>query len=126
VLRPGGQLVLAAPGPGALLAHVLDLAQDGPGALPPGFPSPAEWGREHVARERIDAVAPGTEVEVRTYELALRFESEREAWDAYRGPFGLGEASRDSFADRVAALSDSLSRVEIEEPVTLVLARRAG
>ena len=126
VLRPGGLLVLAAPGPRSLTAAVLALAQDGPGALPRGLPSPAAWGREDVAVERIEAVAPDTDVEVRRHPLALGFESEAAAWDAFAGPFGLSPASRDAFADLVAARSDSLAQVEIEEPVTLVLARRAG
>jgi SAM-dependent methyltransferase len=126
VLAPGGLLVLAAPAPHSLAARVLELAQDGPGARPRGIPSPAAWGREDVARERIEAVAPGTEVEVRTHALALGFESEADAWAAYARPFGLPDAARDRFADLVAALSDSLARVEIEERVTLVLARRPG
>jgi SAM-dependent methyltransferase len=124
VLRPGGLLVIAAPGRRSLVASVLALAQDGPGALPRGLPSPAAWGREDVALERIEAVAPGTEVEVRRHPLALTFASEAAAWDAFSGPFGLAEASRDAFADLVAARSGSLARVEIEEPVTLILARR--
>jgi SAM-dependent methyltransferase len=125
VLRPGGLLVLAAPAPRSLTAAVIRLAQDGPGALPEGLPSPAAWGREDVAVTRIEAVAPGTEVEVRHHPLALTFASEAEAWGAFAGPFGLAEASRDTFADLVAARSASLARVEIDEPVTLILARRA-
>jgi SAM-dependent methyltransferase len=124
VLRPGGLLVIAAPGPRSLTTAVLALAQDGPGALPRGLPAPAAWGREDVAVERIEAVAPGTDVQVRRHMLALVFASEAEAWDAYSGPFGLSDGSRDAFADLVAAHSDSLARVEIDEPVTLVLARR--
>jgi SAM-dependent methyltransferase len=124
VLRPGGWLVLAAPGRRSLFAAVVALAQDGPGALPAGLPSPAAWGREDVAIERIEAVAPGTDVEVRRHPLALTFGSEAEAWDAFARPFGLSDTSRDAFADLVAARSDSLARVEIEEPVTLILARR--
>jgi SAM-dependent methyltransferase len=124
VLKPGGMLVLAAPGRRSLFAAVLELAQDGPGALPRGLPSPAAWGREDIAVERIEAVAPGTEVEVRRHPLALMFDSEAEAWEAFSRPFGLSEDSRDAFADLIAARSDSLARVEIEEPVTLILARR--
>jgi hypothetical protein len=105
---------------------VLRLAQDGPGALPRGLPSPAAWGREDIALERIEAVAPGTPAEVRHHRLALVFASEADAWDAYSRPFGLSDDSRDAFADLVAARSDSLARVEIEEPVTVVVARRAG
>jgi 2-polyprenyl-3-methyl-5-hydroxy-6-metoxy-1,4-benzoquinol methylase len=126
VLRPGGLLVLAAPGPHSLAARVLELAQEGPGERPRGIPSPAAWGREDLARERIEAVAPGTEVEVRTHPLALAFGSEADAWQAYSGPFGLPPRVRDRFADLIGALSDAIARVEIEEPVTLVLARRRG
>jgi hypothetical protein len=64
-------------------------------------------------------------VEVRTHPLALGFESEVQAWAAYAGPFGLPPAAREAFADLVAARSDSLARVEIDERVTLILARRA-
>jgi SAM-dependent methyltransferase len=126
VLRPGGWLVLAAPGRRSLLSAVLALAQDGPGALPAGLPSPAAWGREEVAIERIEAVAPDTEAEVRRHLLALSFDSEAEAWEAFARPFGLSDTSRDAFADLIAAHSDSFARVEIQEPVTLVLARRGG
>lgn len=126
VLRPGGLLVLAAPGPHSLAARVFELAQEGPGERPRGIPSPAAWGREEIARERIEAVAPGTDVEVRTHSLPLVFHSEVDAWLAYSGPFGLPAHVRDRFADLVGALSDSIARVEIEEHVTLVLARRPG
>jgi SAM-dependent methyltransferase len=124
VLRPGGLLVLAAPAPRSLAARAIRLAQDGPGALPPGIPSPASWGREDVALERVAAVAPGTDAEISHHPLALSFASEAEAWDAFAGPFGLSDTTRDAFADLVAARSDSLARVEIEEPVTLLVARR--
>jgi SAM-dependent methyltransferase len=124
VLEPGGLLVLAAPGPYSLIAAVLALAQDSPAALPRGVPSPANWGRDETVLERVDAVAPGTDVDLRTHELALEFESEADAWDAFAGPFGLEVEARDRFADLVAARSASLARVEIEEPVTLVIARR--
>jgi SAM-dependent methyltransferase len=126
VLRPGGLLVLAAPAPHSLADRVLEWAQDGPGERPRGIPSPAAWGREDIVRERIEAVAPGTEVELRTHPLWLEFGSEEAAWLAYSGPFGLPAGARDDFADLVAARSDSLAHVEMEEPVTLVLARRPG
>jgi SAM-dependent methyltransferase len=126
VLRPGGLLVLGAPAPHSLFTRVLELAQDGPGERPRGIPSPAAWGRDDVARERIEAVAPGTEVDVFIHSLTLKFPAEADAWLAYSGPFGLSGASRDAFADAVAALSDAIGHVEIEETVTLVLARRPG
>jgi SAM-dependent methyltransferase len=126
VLRPGGTLVLAAAAPRSLLAGVLRLAQEGPGALPDGLPSPAAWGREDVARERIEAVAPGTAVQIGTQSFELAFGSEAEAWAAFSVPFGLAEASRERFADLVAGRSKRLGSVEISEPVTLVLARRTG
>jgi SAM-dependent methyltransferase len=126
VLRPGGLLVLAAPAPHSLLATVLEMAQSGPGRLPRGLPSPADWGVEDVARERIVSVAPGTEVEVRTVPLPLAFESEQAAWEAHVGPFGLSGTSRSRFADLVAVLSESTATVEIDDLVTLVLARRPG
>jgi 2-polyprenyl-3-methyl-5-hydroxy-6-metoxy-1,4-benzoquinol methylase len=120
-LQPGGLLVLAAPAPGSLLARAFELAP-----RPAGVPSPAAWGREDVARERILAVAPDTEVEVRTHSFAVEFESELAAWLAHAGPLGLPAAARDRFADAVAMLADDAASVHIDEPVTLVLARRAG
>jgi SAM-dependent methyltransferase len=126
VLRPGGVLVLAAPAPDSLLAGVLRLAQDGPGALPEGLPSPAAWGREDMARERIEAVAPGTAVEIGAHSLELAFDSEAGAWTAFSVPFGLAEASRERFADLVGGRSKRLGSVEISEPVTLISARRPG
>jgi SAM-dependent methyltransferase len=126
VLRPGGKLAVAAPGRGSLLADVIALAQDGPGALPSGFPSPVAWGDEEIARERIESVAPGTDVDVSVHTLMLRFESEAFAWAALSGPFGLAEHSRDRFADLVGSRSERLDTVEIAEPVTVIVARRPG
>jgi SAM-dependent methyltransferase len=116
-LRPGGLLALAAPAPDSLLARALELS---------GESFAAAWGREDVMRERILAVAPGTEVEVRTHTLELAFESERDAWLAHAGPLGLTDAVRDAFADAVAVRSHAADSVRIDEPVTLVLARRAA
>lgn len=124
VLRSGGWLVLAAPAPGSLTAAAIALAQGGPGALPDGFPSPTDWGRDEIAEQRVRSVAPDVDVETRVHPLTLAFASEAAAWAAYAGPFGLPDSARDAFADRVAALSESTASVRIAEPVTLVLARR--
>jgi hypothetical protein len=126
VLRAGGLLVLAAPDPQSMTGHVLELAQDGPARLPRGVPSPTRWGLEDVALDRIFAVAPDTEVETRTHALALEFESEAAAWEAYSAPFGLSHAVRDRFADLVAMRSETTDRVRISEWLTIVVARRAG
>jgi 2-polyprenyl-3-methyl-5-hydroxy-6-metoxy-1,4-benzoquinol methylase len=127
VLRPGGLLVLAVPSPRSLTGRVLEqLVQAGTVARPEGIPSPTAWARTDVARERIEAVAPGTEVELRAHPLGLVFASEVAAWSAYAGPFGLSHASRDAFTDLVETQSESLTRVQIEERVVLVLARRPG
>jgi SAM-dependent methyltransferase len=116
-LVPGGLLALAAPAPDSLLACALELSGEG---------FAAAWGREEVMRERLLAVAPAAEVEVRTHTLELAFESERDAWLAHAGPLGLVDANRDAFADAVAVRSHATGSVRIDEPVTLVLARRAA
>jgi SAM-dependent methyltransferase len=122
--RRGGVLVFAAPAPYSLFDRVLELAQEGPARLPGRIPSPADWGRDDVARERVLAVAPDTDVETRLVSIPLEFESEAQAWAAFAGPFGLPDAARDRFADEISSRSESLSSVRITEWVTLIVARR--
>jgi hypothetical protein len=110
----------------SLLAVALDLAQEGPGAVPRGLPSPLVWGRREIAEERIEAVAPDTWAEVLRHTLRLEFESADEAWDAFSGPFGLAELSRNEFVDAVIERSESYPRVAFDEPVTVIRARRPG
>jgi SAM-dependent methyltransferase len=122
--RRGGMLVLAAPAPYSLFDRALELAQEGPARLPARIPSPGEWGRDEVARERILAVAPDTDVEIRLIPLVLEFEGEEQAWEAFAGPFGLPDGARDRFADEISARSESLATVRITDWVALILARR--
>jgi SAM-dependent methyltransferase len=124
--RRGGVLVFAAPAPYSLFDRVLELAQEGPERLPRRVPSPGEWGRDDVARERILAIAPDTAVETRLVSVPLEFDGEAQAWEAFAGPFGLPESARDRFADEISSRSESLSAVGITEWVTLIVARRPG
>jgi SAM-dependent methyltransferase len=119
ILKPGGVLVIAAPTSYSFTAAAIEL-----GERPAGVPSPADWGREDIARERILAVAPGVEVEVLTHRLELSFDGEAWAWAAYSWPLGLTLRERDAFADLVAVHSDSTASVRIEDEVTFVVARR--
>jgi SAM-dependent methyltransferase len=122
--RRGGVLVFAAPTPYSLFDAVLELAQGGRARLPERIPSPGEWGREEVARERILAVAPDTDVETRAVSLPLGFAGEAQAWEAFAGPFGLPESARERFADEIAIRSETTDSVRITEWVTLIVARR--
>jgi SAM-dependent methyltransferase len=126
ITRPGGVLVFAAPAPYSLFDRVLELAQEGPARLPPGLPSPGEWGRDDVVRERILAVAPDTDVETRLVSVDLEFDGEEQAWDAWSRPFGVPDSARDRFADEISARSETLASVRIREWVTLIVARRPG
>jgi SAM-dependent methyltransferase len=126
VLAPGGVVVMTAAAPRSLLGVAFDLAQEGPGALPRGLPSPVAWGRRDIAEERIEAVAPDTWVEVLRHTLRLEFASLDEAWDAFSGPFGLAELSRGEFAGAVAMRSETHERVVFDEPVMVIRARRPG
>jgi SAM-dependent methyltransferase len=122
--RRGGVLVFAAPAAYSLFDAALELAQSGRGRLPQRVPSPGEWGRQEVARERILAVAPDTDVEARVVSLALEFPGEAQAWEAFAGPFGLPESVRERFADEIVIRSESTDSVRITEWVTLIVARR--
>ena len=120
VLEPGGVLVLASPARGSFLARVLALA----GPMPAGVPSPLAWADEDVARDRLAAAAPGTDVEVRTVAYVLELASEADAWGACARGLGLPPQAGERFADLVTARSSSRSHVRIEERAALVLARR--
>jgi SAM-dependent methyltransferase len=120
VLVPGGLLALAVPAPGSLLADALALAR----RRPEGVPAPADWGREEIAAARIDAVAPGTEVDTRELPFSLEFASEAQAWAACSLALGLPARARDPFANLVSTRSESLASVRIAERATLILARR--
>jgi SAM-dependent methyltransferase len=119
VLETDGRLVICAPAPRSFLALALELA------LPhEGVPPPADWGREEVARGRLDTAEPGTEVEVRTAPYELRFESETAAWAACAGPLGLPPDARDAFADLVRRRSSAGPEVRIDDLYTVALACR--
>jgi SAM-dependent methyltransferase len=119
ILKPGGTLVIAAPAPESFTAAAMALS-----VPPAGVPSPVDWGREDIARERILAVAPDVEVETLALPLELAFDGEAWAWSAYSWPLGLSQRERDAFADLVAVRSDSTASVRIEDEVTLVVVRR--
>jgi SAM-dependent methyltransferase len=119
VLETGGRLALCAPAPGSFLAEALEFA------LPhEGVPPPAAWGREEVARGRLDTAEPGIDVEMRELPYELRFESQDAAWSACAGPLGLPPDARDAFAALVASRSASRPEVRIDDLYTLALACR--
>src|SRR3954471_7685235 len=119
VLKPGGTLVIAAPAPESFTATAMALSD-----APAGVPSPADWGREDIARESILAGPPDVAVATLTLPLELAFDGEAWAWSAYSWPLGLSPRERDAFADLVAVRSDTTASVRIEDEVTLVVARR--
>jgi SAM-dependent methyltransferase len=122
VLTFDGLLAMAVPASGSFLDATLALA----GPPPAGIPAANLWGRDGVARERIEAVAPGTEMETRELPYTLAFASEAAAWDACAGPLGLSDAVREDFADMIVARSQGRGEVRISERALLVLARRGA
>ena len=69
VTRPGGVVALTAWQPNSLPGRVERLAP-----LPEGVRSPADWGREDVARKRLESLLD--DVEVQTHTVRLAFEDE--------------------------------------------------
>jgi SAM-dependent methyltransferase len=114
----GGTLALAAPAPGSFIGELLTMA----GPSPEGVASPVAWSREQVAAARIQAEAPGADVEVRTVSFPLAFASEEAAWATCSTPLGLPPQARDAFAFLVASRSEALGSVRIAEQAAVVVA----
>ena len=115
VLRPGGLLVLAAPGPRSLVARTLLLAgHDGP--------SPLLWGDEEIARRRL----AGADVETRSHTLPIAFESFDAAWEAAAVPFGVPASARGRYDEMLATHSPGPGALSMQDNWQIVLARRDG
>ena len=69
VTRPGGIVALTAWQPNSLPGRIERLAP-----LPEGVRSPADWGREDVARKRLESLLD--DVEIQTHTVRLAFEDE--------------------------------------------------
>jgi SAM-dependent methyltransferase len=125
VARPGAVVCLCAwvPRglPGGLQEHVERLAP-----LPAGVPSPAEWGRQAIARERLEPLLDRLELRTRT--VPLSFDSIEAAFDAIAGPAPLDEEGREQLRptfDRLLRSCNNVSvGVEISARYLIAIGRR--
>jgi ubiquinone/menaquinone biosynthesis C-methylase UbiE len=85
VCAPGGTVALTAWTPDSLPGRVEDLA-----TRPAGVRSPADWGRDAVARARFEPVLDDVIVQTRT--VLLSFDSEEALLAAFLRPYGLEDA----------------------------------
>ena len=84
VTRPGGVVALTAWQPNSLPGRIERLAP-----LPEGVRSPADWGREDIARKRLESLLD--DVEVQTHTVRLAFEDEDALLAALLRPLGLDD-----------------------------------
>ena len=112
VVRPGGTVGLAVWGPYGLQHEVFCVTQRYAPPLPDGVPGPREWGREEVARERLEGLAARIELERHT--MHWEFPSLEAMFHTYAG------------AGPQAAMQESMTpeqRDEIRAEVTEIVQR---
>ena len=114
VAAPGGVVAITAWVPRGLPGRLTEFAED-LAPLPPGVPSPAEWGRADVATRRLERLLSG--VQVRTRTIRLCFADPDSAFTAISAPLPFPESRlgelRLPFDRLLASCNDSLDRVEI-------------
>jgi SAM-dependent methyltransferase len=125
VARPGGVVALAAWVPRGLPGALFELAQE-LDPLPEGVPTPAEWGRQAVARKRLEPVLD--ELELRTRTVRLHFADGDAAFAALSPWAALDLATlpalRSRFDRTLAACNNSLDAVEIDARYLIAIGRR--
>jgi SAM-dependent methyltransferase len=92
VVRPGGTVGLTSWGPYGSQGEMFALMERFAPPPPADLPSPRDWGREEIARERLEGLAASLTLERRT--LHWEFASASEMWDTF-GSAGPGAALRD-------------------------------
>jgi SAM-dependent methyltransferase len=85
VCAPGGTVALTAWTPDSLPGRVEDLVP-----RPDGVRSPTDWGRDEIARRRLEPILEGVTIQTRTIVLSLP--SEDELLAAFLRPHGLDDA----------------------------------
>jgi SAM-dependent methyltransferase len=128
VVGPGGVVALTAWVPRGLPGR-LDELVEALAPLPEGVRSPADWGRQEVARKRLEEPLGDLELRLRT--VTLRFADADAAFEALAGPAPLDEAGRDAlrpdFDRLLASCNDSSSTaVELSARYLLAIGRTRG
>jgi SAM-dependent methyltransferase len=125
VACPGGVVALAAWVPRGLPGALFELAQD-LDPLPDGVPTPAEWGRQGVARERLGSLLD--DLELRTRTVRLRFADPDAAFDALSPWAAVDPATLPSLRPRfdraLAACNNRLEAVEIDARYLIAIGHR--
>jgi SAM-dependent methyltransferase len=126
VVRPGGVVALSAWIPRGLPGRLHELSEQ-VDPLPQGVPSPAGWGRQAVARQRLEGLVE--ELELRTRTVRLRFADADATFDALAVWAALDDAQlqalRPGFDRLLAAQNNSGTQVEIDARYLLASGRRA-
>ncbi len=125
VVRPGGVVALTAWVPRGLPGG-LDEIVEALAPLPEGVRSPAQWGRQEVARRRLGDLLEDLELRLRS--VRLRFPDADAAFAALARPAPLDEAGRASlrpdFDRLLASCNEHPPRVELSARYLLALGRR--
>jgi SAM-dependent methyltransferase len=125
VVRPGGVVALCAWVPRGLPGRLHELA-DQIDPLPQGVPSPADWGRQAIARERLAGLLD--ELELRTRTVRLRFADADAAFDALAVWAPLDDSQlhelRPGFDRLLASQNNSGTQVEIDARYLIASGRR--
>jgi SAM-dependent methyltransferase len=126
VVRPGGIVALTAWVPRGLPGRVDELVE--PYApLPDGVQPPSDWGRQDVARARLEPLLD--ELQLLTRTVTLRFSSPDSLFDALLRPLPLAPQDRDAVRpdlERVLASCNSRPpAVELGARYLIALGRRA-
>jgi hypothetical protein len=124
-VRPGGVVVTAAWVPRGLPGGLHALAQDLDPVLA-RVPSPGDWGRQAIVRERLAGLLD--DLELRTRTVRLRYPDADAAFDALAVWSALGEAQlprlRPAFDRLLASQNNSGSKVEIDARYLIASGRR--
>jgi SAM-dependent methyltransferase len=124
-VRPGGAVVLTAWVPRGLPGRLHELAELIE-PLPQGVASPAEWGRQALARQRL--AGPLEDLELRTRTVRLRFDDADAAFEPLSAWTALEDselaALRPDFDRLLASQNNSRDAVEIDARYLIAGGRR--
>ena len=125
VVRPGGVVAVTAWVPRGLPGR-LDELVEALAPLPAGVSSPANWGRQEVARKRLGGLLDGLELRLRR--VVLRFPDADAAFEALVRPAPLDEAQRAAlrpdFDRQLASCNERPPAVELSARYLVALGRR--
>jgi len=125
VVRPGGVVALTAWVPRGLPGR-LDELVEALSPLPVGVRTPADWGRQQVAQQRLGDLLEDLDFRLRT--VRLRFTDADAAFDALVRPASLDEARRAAlrpdFDRLLASCNENPPAVELSARYLVALGRR--